>query len=150
MPVPTTWPVPSLGGAHVRYRPVTTVQLNGPGGTKVRDALLDTGADDTIFPVSLAQLLGIDLTQAAQRLLHLAGRPQPIPCHFAPVAIRLTDGVSESYEWTAVVGFVASRLHYNLLGHAGCLQFFDVTFRGEPDFDVVLNSKPSFPGRRMP
>ena len=32
----------------------------------------------------------------------------------------------------------------------GFLQFFDVTFRGDPDWEVILTPKPSFPGKRIP
>jgi hypothetical protein len=61
------------------------------------------------------------------------------------VQLRITDGVQETYEWTAVVGFVAARLHYNLLGHAGFLQYFDATFSGA-DQEVILTPNRSFPG----
>jgi len=126
------------------------VRLTGPADTKLRDSLLDTGADDTVFTEALAVLLGIDLRSAPERQIALAGRPQPVRCRYAPVELRITDGISETYEWTPVVGFVASRLNYSLLGHAGFLQFFDATFRGEPDREVLLTPKPSFPGRRIP
>lgn len=148
MPVPATQPIPSLGGSLVRFRPVTAVLLTGPLGTWLRDGLLDTGSDDTVFKESLATLLGVDLTQAEQRFVGLAGRPQPVRCRYAPVLLRITDGVQETYEWTAVVGFVAGSLHYNLLGHAGFLDFFDADFRGH-DHEVILAANPSFPGRRI-
>ena len=76
----------------------------------------------------------------------MAGRPKPIRCRYAPVQLQITDGIGETYQWTAVVGFVAGRLHYNLLGHAGFLQFFDVTFRGAPDNEAILTPKSPFPG----
>jgi hypothetical protein len=37
----------------------------------------------------------------------------------------LDNRFKEPNEWTAVVGFVRAKLHYNLLGQAGCLQFFN-------------------------
>lgn len=148
MPVPATQPIPSLGGSLIRYRPVMAVLLTGPSGSWLRDGLLDTGSDDTVFKESLASLLGVDLTQAEQRVVGLAGRPQPVRCRYAPVVLRITDGVQETYEWTAVVGFVPGPLHYNLLGHAGFLDFFDATFRGD-DHEAILTPKPSFPGRRI-
>jgi hypothetical protein len=46
------------------------------------------------------------------------------------------------------VGFVAVRLRYNLLGHAGFLQFFDADFLGH-DREVLLRPNRSFPGRRI-
>ena len=143
-------PLPSRGGSLVHYRPILAVRLTGPADTKIRDCLPDTGADDTVFTETLAVLLGIDLLAAEERQISLVGRPQPLRCRYVPVLLRITDGVNETYEWTAVVGFVAGRLRYNLLGHAGFLQFFDANFRGEPDREVILTPKLSFPGKHIP
>ena len=96
----------------------------------------------------LAVLLGIDLQTAEERLVALAGRPRPVRCRYASLLLRISDGLQETYEWPAVVGFVAGPLHYNLLGQAGFLQFFDANFRGD-DYEVTLVPKPSFPGRRI-
>lgn len=145
MPVPTQHPLPSLDGRLIRHRPVIALQLTGAADTRLRDGLVDTGADDTVFTESLADLLGVDLDQAEDRMLALAGRPQPVRCRYAPVKLRITDGLTETYEWTAVVGFVAARLHYNLLGHAGFLQFFDAGFQGA-DQTIILTPNRSFPG----
>jgi hypothetical protein len=148
MPVPVQQPVPSLGGIRVRYRPIVAVRLTGPADTKIRDGLLDTGSDDTVFSASLASLLGVDLRGAQERRVGLAGRPRPIRCRYAMVRLRITDRRQETYEWTAMVGFVAASLHYSLLGHAGFLQFFRAEFDGESR-DVTLIPKPSFPGRLL-
>jgi hypothetical protein len=92
--------------------------------------------------------MGIDLRQAPERQVALAGRPQPMRSRYAPVHLRITDGMQETYEWTAMVGFVAGRLHYSLLGQASFLQYFKADFDGE-GLEVVLTTKPSFPGRRV-
>jgi hypothetical protein len=147
MPIPAKKPVPSLGGALVRYRPVVAVRLTGPAGSKIRDGLLDSGADDTVFPEALAGELGIDLAHAEERLMSLAGRPKPVRILYAAVGLRIADGV-EAYEWTAVVGFVRGKLHYNLLGQAGCLQFFNADFRGEAR-EVILSANGSFSGQHI-
>jgi hypothetical protein len=146
--VPAKRPVPSLGGGLIRHRPILAVRLTGPADTKLRDGLLDTGSDDTVFTESLALLLGIDLQAAEERLVALAGRPGPVRCRYARVLLRISDGLQETYEWSAIVGFVAAPLHYNLLGQAGFLQFFDANFRGE-DREVILVPRSSFPGRRI-
>jgi hypothetical protein len=148
MPVPARQPIPSLGGGLVRSRPVLAIRLTGPSNAKLRDGLPDTGADDTVFTEGLAALLGVDLRQAEERQLALAGRPQSVRCRYAPVRLWISDGSQETYEWSSVVGFVAARLHYNLLGHAGFLQYFDVEFRGM-DREVVLTPNRSFPGIRL-
>ena len=66
----------------------------------------------------------------------------------ASVQLQITDGLRETYEWTAVVGFTASRLRYSVLGHGGFLEFFDVEFRGA-DREVVLIPNRSFPGTQV-
>jgi hypothetical protein len=124
------------------------IRLTGSTGSELRDGLLDTGSDDTVFTEAVAGLIGIDLGRAEERLVSLAGRPRPVRCRYAPVQLRISDGLVESYEWTAVVGFVLGPLHYNLLGHAGFLQYFAAEFDGEARV-VALSPRPSFPGRRI-
>jgi hypothetical protein len=147
MAIPTKQPVPSLGGKQVRYRPVLAVLLSGTTTPQLRDGLLDTGADDTVFSDAVATALGVDLSQAEQCSISLAGRPQPILCQYVVVQLKISDGI-ETFEWPATVGFVAARLHYALLGQAGFLQFFSADFDGEAHI-VTLTPKPSFPGRRL-
>jgi hypothetical protein len=145
VPVSYHQPIPSLGGGLVRYRPVMAVRLTGPRNDVLQDGLLDTGADETLFEERLAAIIGLDLDQAEERKVGLVGRPRPVRCRYAPVRLRITDGLRETYEWTAVVGFAATRLRYHLLGQSGFLQFFDVEFRGA-DRAVVLTPNRSFPG----
>lgn len=57
--------------------------------------------------------------------------------------LRITDGLQEAYEWNATVGFLSTRLNYQLLGHAGFLQFFDAEFQGA-DRQVVLKPNQNF------
>jgi hypothetical protein len=139
-------PLPSLGGSFQRARPITTVLISGPSHFAVRDAILDTGADDTVFPDGIAPILGLDLSSAESRNIHLAGRGI-IPCRYLPAQLRISDYL-ETYEWTAVIGFVPIRLQYALLGHAGFLQFFDADFRGA-DLEVTLTPNRTFTGRRI-
>ncbi len=92
--------------------------------------MLDTGADSTIFQELIAIRAGIDLSNADQGTIDLVGRPAPILVRYAAVTLQITDGLRETYAWSAVVGFAATRLRYNLLGHGGFLEYFDVEFRG--------------------
>lgn len=147
MAIPTRRPVPSLAGQSVRYRPVIAVLLTGSATPQLRDGLLDTGADDTVFSESVAAALGADLSRADQCFISLAGRPQPMICRYTKVQLRISDG-TEAFEWPAVVGFVAARLHYALLGQAGFLQYFRADFDGDARV-VELVPKPSFPGCRV-
>jgi hypothetical protein len=138
----------SRGGRLFQYRPVLSVRLTSPRNNLLLDGLLDTGADDTLFHEDRAIPLGIDLTGAEERLVDLVGRPAPVRCRYAAVQLQITDGLRETYEWTAVVGFASTRLRYNLLGQAGFLEFFDVEFRGA-DHEVVLIPNAAFPGTQV-
>ena len=120
LPLPTRQPVPSLGGAKVRYRPVIGARLFGPLGSRPYDGCLDSASDDTIFPRSLARSLGIDLTGTPQ------GEARPVGgivilYLYARVTLRVTDGW-EQCEWEATVGFADLPLRWALFGHAGFLE----------------------------
>lgn len=128
----------------MRYRPVLAVRLIGPLSSRPYDGCIDTASDDTIFPRSLAQALGIDLTGAPQG----PARPASgvvISYLYARVTRRVTDGLEEC-AWEATVGFADLRLRWALLGHAGFLEFFDTDLRGARR-EVILAPNPSFPGR---
>ncbi len=113
----------------------------------MRDGLLDTGSDDTVFSEQVARNIGIDLSQTVAQPIGLAGRGL-IPCRYATVVLRITDGSLETYEWAATVGFVTVPLHIALLGHAGFLQFFDADFLGA-DREVTLTPNRAFTGKRI-
>jgi hypothetical protein len=146
--VPVLRSIPSLGGGRLRHRPIKAVLLTGSAASRLFDGLLDTGADDTVFAEAIATIVGVDLTQSEERLVGLAGRPGPVRCRYAPVQLRISDGGSETYEWRAVAGFLPGPLHYNLLGHAGFLQFFNAHFDGAAR-EVTLTPNASFRGRRI-
>ncbi len=142
-PLQVPAPVWTLGGRSERPRPIVTISLIGPTATLVRRALLDTGADDTVLPEDLAAMLGIDLSQAPiGEARGMSG--QPLPVRYATLTIRMTDG-HEYKEWPARVGFAALPMRRPLLGFAGCLQYFDVLFRGADEvFEMTANRL--FPG----
>ena len=141
-------PQPSLGGGLVRYRPIMAVRIGGPAGNWILDGLLDPGSDDTIFPEWVAPMIGADLNLAVDHHLHLAGRTHPLRCRYLSTILRITDGNQETYEWDAIVGFVAIPLKCPLLGQAGFLQYFDVVFRGA-DHHADLSPNASFAGKRI-
>jgi hypothetical protein len=141
-------PQPSLRGALIRYRPIMAVRVSGPGGAWIVDSLLDSGSDDTIFPEWIAPMVGIDLNLAAALDIHLAGRGKPIRCRYHVATLRITDGKQETLQWGTMIGFVAVPLKCPLLGHAGFLEYFDVTFQGADHF-VDLSANWAFPGTRI-
>jgi hypothetical protein len=127
---------------------VLAVRINGPARSLLLDGLLDTGSDDTVFEEWVATTIGVDLSHAAERQVGLVGRANLVRCRYAPVELRITDGVRETCQWTTLVGFVSTHLRYSLLGYAGFLQFFDAEFRGANQ-EVVLTPNSSFPGQRF-
>src|SRR4051812_40988906 len=102
-------PKPLLGGSLWRPRPILAVRITGPRASVLRDGVLDTGADDTVFPDWIAATIGLDLAQAEQRDVGLVGR-RSIRCYYLPAELRISDGLRETYQWTAIIGFVASTL----------------------------------------
>ena len=144
-PYPVRFPVPALGGALILPRPMLAVQIIGPSGSRLRDGLLDTGADETILDPSVAPLIGVNLDRAPEREINLVGRGR-IRCRYVSVGLKITDGVSETYQWDAMVGFAPFPLLRSLLGFAGFLQFFDAHFRGATQ-EVTLLPNALFSGR---
>ena len=141
-------PQPSLGGGFLRPRPIVAVRVFGPSTSWLIDGHLDTAADDTVFPTWFAAVIGLDLSQGVEHDITLVGRGPPVRCRFFQVKLRISDGLRETYEWPAIVGFAAVPLRRALLGYAGFLQFFDADFHGA-DHEVTLTPNRSFPGRRI-
>jgi hypothetical protein len=142
-------PIPSLGGALIRPRPVVALRVIGPTGSQLMDGLVDTGSDDTVFEQWVAALIGVDMTRAVPRDIGLVGRVQPVRVHYVPVRLRITDGSPEAYEWPAVVGFTPTKLRYPLFGYAGFLQFFNSEFRGD-NRELILTPNATLPGSPTP
>ncbi len=111
----------------------------GPARSLVRDCLLDSAADEVILPENWALAVGIDLSTAkvaSSRYVRFGS----ISVRRVETTLRLTDGI-ESREWRAVVAFTPARLIYPILGFAGCLQFFDATFRGAlEEVELTVNA----------
>lgn len=142
--LPSRRPIPSLGGSLFRHRPIIPVDIVGPTGSRLLGANLDSGSDDTLFPVHLAAHLGLDLTNAAEGESRPVGGPA-IRYAYATVTLRVADS-SEACEWTATVGFVAAPLRWAILGHAGCLEFFDLQLLGNRR-EAWLAPNAAFTGR---
>src|SRR5262245_13793637 len=57
-------PIPSLGGATLRHKPVISLYAFGPKGVGAAPVLVDSGCDDVILPVTVARRIGVDLTNS--------------------------------------------------------------------------------------
>jgi hypothetical protein len=138
-------PPPSLAArATYRLRPLVRVRIIGPGGRRqdFRMALLDTGADDTVFPWPTATLIGTRLLAPSPHTLRWRGTDYPL--RFANVELELSTAAAFC-RWPATVVFSSAPIAYPILGIAGCLEFFDATFRGE-DHLVELSPNGKFSG----
>ena len=146
-PMPSRRPLYSLGNAVTHYLPILPVWAARRQTALARDGLLDSGSTDTVFPLRVAQLLGIDLSAATEGQSTQVGGT-PLTYRYAPVDLRISDG-RETCHWIAIVGFldVPGRKRA-ILGHAGFLQFFDATLLGA-DQELTLTPNRSFPGQHV-
>lgn len=63
-------PSDSIGSEEL-FRPEIPLRVRGPLGDSFILGLLDTGADEVLLPASVAEAIGIDLSNARTR--HLSG-----------------------------------------------------------------------------
>jgi len=136
-------PIPSLRGGLIRCKPVIPITIFGPRGQQARLALIDTGSDDVVFPIALANHLGIDLSQAPQRQSQGVGSAGGVPVLFAPVILSLSDSV-QTVRWRATVGFTSASLRFCVFGIAGGLEFFQTLL------DVPKNILELHPNSTLP
>ncbi len=140
-----TAPPPSLEPqAIARWRPLVPLRIIGPHGRyrEFNRAVLDPGSDDCVFPLDAAALVGVSFLPYQGHMLRWRG--QRYSLRFGQVDLELADEAA-AFRWPAVVGFSPAPVRYPLLGNAGCLAFFDVTFLGDPRI-VELEANTSFPG----
>ena len=139
---PTPPSLPPL--TTIRWRPLVPASVLGPMGARrfFPCALLDPGADDTVFPLAVAELVGVALRPDSGHGLRWRG--QGYPLRFGDVELELDDELN-TWRWPAVIGFSPAPLRYPILGLAGCLQFFDARFRGQVRI-VELETNASYPG----
>ena len=123
---------PGTNDFRLILRPIITIRVIGPKADARWDALVDSGADETLFPLSLAEALGIELDQ--QMTSEAAGiSGDRLKIHYGDVELLIESG-KESISWKTTVGFVdfgSASDEVIILGHGGCLDFLTVTFDGE-------------------
>ena len=123
--------LPSAGGGARITRPVVDVWLEGLEATGLA-CLLDTGAMATRFSAELADIAGVDLTDAPSESISVAGhtlRARP-----ARVTLSLRDPTSH-HGWDAAVWFCDPwPFGFQLLGLEGFLRHFQVTIAAYPQW----------------
>ena len=118
-------PLPGEFGFQVVHEPIVLVRFSGPAGSWLIRGLLDTGASMTLVPRSFMGKLGVVPGERA-RLATAAGG---LNIQLGTLDLELRSGRS-AYLWSAQVGFVPRADNLALLGHAGFLDHFAVTFDG--------------------
>jgi hypothetical protein len=132
---------PGTSDYRLILRPVITIRIVGPKSEARWDALVDTGADETILPLSLADLLGVELDQeVTSQAVGISG--DKLTLYYGEVEFQMAVE-AESATWRTTVGFVdfgSSDDEVIILGHGGCLDFFTAKFNGESaELDLIPN-----------
>lgn len=85
-------------------RPVISIRIVSSKSDARWDALVDTGADETLLPLSLAEVLEVDLDpQLTSMAAGIAG--DPLKINYGDVEFRIESG-REAVAWKSTVGFV--------------------------------------------
>ena len=108
-------------------RPIVAVTVSVPGKQPVLfDALVDTGADVSLFPLSVADRLGLDLSQQPEVTVFAAiGGQCQYRLHEVELELRRAP---DAFRWKGSVGFVGREMSYAILGTRGFFQFFDLNY----------------------
>jgi predicted aspartyl protease len=123
-------------------RPIISVRILGSKSEARWDALVDTGADETLLPMSLAEVLAIELDpHLTSEAAGISG--DRLKIHYGDVEFRI-ESDREVVAWKTTVGFVdfgSSDDEVIVLGHGGCLDYFTATFDGEKaELELIPNS----------
>lgn len=114
--------------SEVTYRsklPLLEVRLEYAGNHIDLDCLLDSGAGDSLFSQDIADVLGIDLSQAHTRQYYGIGDTS-VKGYLHSVRLRIKGFT----EWITIeAGFIEND-QMPLLGQSGVFENYDITFRG--------------------
>jgi hypothetical protein len=129
----------------ILYRPEVTIDVIGPVTTETIQALVDTGSDETVFPVSLANAIGVRLDHSSTGQASAVGghAVELVP---GSVTLQMTRS-GELFRWETKVAFLETQHpdeEVALLGYAGFLEFFQATFNSE-NHELELNPNSRFP-----
>lgn len=127
--------IPEAGGSVVRARPIVDVVVEGLD-LAPQACLLDSGATAIRLGMHVAELCGVDLTDAPETTIAVGGNR--VTGRMAEVVLRIADE-DDAYEWTAPVWFCDPWYPgFGLLGLTGFFDHFEVTIASyEERIDVV-------------
>lgn len=116
--------IPDPSGNRVRPRPIIDVVVEGLE-LAPQACLLDSGATAVRMGSHVAELVGLDLTDAPQMRVAVGGAL--VTAHSAEVTLEVSDGRS-SHRWAAPVWFCEPwQPAFGLLGLTGFFDQFEVT-----------------------
>jgi hypothetical protein len=128
---------------QVDERPMIPVRIIGPTGLSMwHTGLLDTGSTETMFPIEVAQAIGVILQGSPAGYIRWRGVRYPV--RRASVKLQLSNETTR-WVWETTIAFSPAPLAYILLGDRGCLQYLDAKFCGGTR-TVELETNRTFPG----
>lgn len=132
---------PGTNDFRLILRPIITLRVVGPQADARWDALVDSGADETLFPLSLAEALGVELDQQiSSEAAGISG--DRLKIYYGDVELRI-ESDQEIIAWKTTVGFVdfgSAKDEVIILGHGGCLDFFTAIFDGQhAELELIPN-----------
>ena len=125
------------------YRPVVPIMIFGSTQTFQAKGLLDTGAEESILSFSLIQdgLIDPDYKPGETgQIKGFGGSPIEVTYWTVDLALRLKR---KAHRWRAKVAFSPER-NDMVLGNAGFLRYFTVTFHGDKHY-TTLRPNGKFP-----
>ena len=125
-------PTPAQLGETVISRPIIRFRLHCDSESALFWGLLDTGADETYITKEMADALGI----VASESFGIESASGRMTASYATVHLEVSDD-TEQYQWPSVIGVIDQPWSEAILGHAGFLRYFDVTFLGKSS-EVIL------------
>ncbi len=113
---------------------IVSIEVFGPKDSKNFDALVDSGADCSLFNIQVAEVLGIDLSNA--RPARFTGISGQIDGHRLEKIKIKVDGLNESVE--IPVCFIKSPTVSLLLGQEGFFDQYRIRFEKDHDtFEIT-------------
>lgn len=127
--------LPDPATDRVRARPIVDVVVEGLD-IAPQACLLDSGASAVRFGAHLAEICGVDLSDAPETRLAVGGAV--VSALMADVSLQIQDG-AESYTWIAPVWFCDPWApSFGLLGLTGFFDQFEVTIAAYDEWFALV------------
>ncbi len=110
---------------HGVLRPVIPISIIYKNLFIIFEVLVDSGADSNIFPIELAEILGIDITKGEKNIIAgITGKTQTIYFHY--LDLRIGGKLFKNIK----VGFLENmgQFGYGVVGQKGFFDIFVVKF----------------------